>query len=115
MAIVTVKMQDYAFVPDPVPIAVGDSIQWQNLDGVMHNAQRNDAPAFMTRLLGQNETSDPIQFSQASDATGFEYFCAPHMSFMRGHVVVTMQGSMLEGFGRPTAGSGAGNAKGKGK
>lgn len=103
MATVVVKMQGFAFVPEAVVIAVGDSIQWQNLDGARHNAQRNDAPAFMTRLLGQNETSDPVEFTQASDATGFEYFCQPHMNFMKGHVVVTLRGSMTEGFSREAA------------
>jgi hypothetical protein len=57
----------------------------------------------MTRLLGQNETSDPVEFSQASDVSGFEYFCLPHMSFMSGHIVVTLRGSRAEGFSREAA------------
>jgi hypothetical protein len=40
--LIGVFVQDYPFAPAQVVIAVGDSICWQNLHGVCHNAQRND-------------------------------------------------------------------------
>jgi plastocyanin len=89
---VTVEMKDFAFVPETVEINVGDTVTWVNRDTAEHTATRNDPPAFNTGLLAQGE-SGSITFTAPSDMKGFEYFCIPHQSFMRGHVRVMLPGS----------------------
>jgi plastocyanin len=81
-----VEIKNFAYSPDPVVINVGDSVRWINKDGVTHTATREDAPAFDTGGLAQNE-SRTVEFNQASSSAGFEYFCKPHQT-MKGRVKV---------------------------
>ncbi|MFN0053554.1 MAG: plastocyanin/azurin family copper-binding protein [Planctomycetales bacterium] len=91
-------MQNFRFVPETIAIEVGDSIKWVNRGSARHDARRELTPMFATNLLAPGEESNPITFSQASDMAGFEYFCAPHASFMRGHIVVVLPGSDMSAF-----------------
>jgi plastocyanin len=90
----TVHIKNFQFVPETVDIQVGDSVTWVCDDGA-HTATRTDAPAFDTSFL-EPGLSKTITFTQASNASGFAYFCVPHQSIgMAGHVVVRSPGSQL--------------------
>lgn len=82
-----VAIRDFAFYPERLTICVGDSVQWTNHDNVRHSAKRTVEPSFATRRLARGETSEPITFDTASDATGYSYFCDPH-SDMVGSIIV---------------------------
>lgn len=93
MAEVLIEIREFSFNNDqPTVIAVGDSVRWVNKDGAPHNAVRAEEPTFATALLSTNQTSDPITFSQASDANGLEYVCTLH-TFMKGRIIVMLPGS----------------------
>lgn len=99
MATKTVEISGFKFVPDRIVIEVGDRVKWVNRDGAAHTASRDDKPSFDTGLLGKDEESKEIQFTEASGSDGFRYFCRPH-TFMVGHVVVTLSGSNTASFSR---------------
>lgn len=106
MADHTITIQDYQFNPpngEPVVIVVGDSVKWVNRDDMQHDARRDAAPTFRTRLLAKDEMSDPIVFSEATSAEGIEYFCTPHSSFMRGRIIVTLRGTHPSAYTRQQA------------
>jgi len=95
MAEHTITIQNFQFNPpngEPVVITVGDSVKWVNRDSARHNAVREEVPTFATRLLGRDETSDPIVFDQATGASGIEYKCGPHPA-MRGRIIVSLAGT----------------------
>lgn len=101
MAEHTITIQNFQFNPpngEPVVIAVGDSVKWVNRDSVRHDARRDAAPTFRTRLLGKDETSDPVVFSEATSSEGIEYFCTPHSSFMKGRIIVTLRGAEASAY-----------------
>lgn len=69
MAEHTITIQNLQFNPpdgEPVVIAVGDSVKWVNRDNARHDARRDAAPTFRTRLLNKDETSDPVVFRRQS-------------------------------------------------
>ncbi|OAI57164.1 hypothetical protein AYO47_01840 [Planctomyces sp. SCGC AG-212-M04] len=101
MADHTITIQNFQFnAPsgDPIVIAVGDSVKWVNRDDVRHDARRDAAPTFRTRLLSKDETSDAVTFSEATGAEGIEYFCTPHSSFMKGRIIVTLRGTQMTAY-----------------
>ena len=107
MADHVIEIKDFTFnAPsgEPVVVEVGDTVRWVNLDPPphRHNAVREEAPTFATRILAQNETSDPVAFDQATGADGIEYFCTPH-PFMTGKIVVTARGSDKSYFTKQAA------------
>ena len=101
MAEKTVDIEGFAFKPDRVVIAVGDSVKWVNKDAARHSAERSAQPTFNTGLLAKGE-SKAIRFDQASSAEGFDYICGPH-PFMKGIVVVTLAGSLPAAYAREEA------------
>lgn len=103
MSVKIVEIKGFEFVHETVVIKVGDRVKWVNKDEAEHNAQRDLVPIFNTGLLAKDEESEEIIFSQASDNQGFEYFCAPHATFMKGHVVVTLAGANSSTYSRQEA------------
>jgi plastocyanin len=101
MAEKTVDIEGFAFKPDRVVIAVGDSVKWVNKDKAVHTAERSAKPTFNTGPLAQG-ASKAIRFDEASAAEGFDYICGPH-SFMKGIVVVTLSGSLPGAYSREEA------------
>lgn len=101
MAEKAVDIQGFAFKPDRVVISVGDTVKWTNKDSAKHTAERSDKPTFNTGLLATGQSS-AIQFNEASTADGFGYICGPH-PFMKGVVVVTLQGSTAAAYSREEA------------
>jgi plastocyanin len=95
---VEVHIKDQKFVLEVVEIQVGDTVKWINDDEEGHTATRTDNPSpFDTGLL-LTGGSGSFTFNTPSSGMGFEYFCVPH-PFMRGRVVVKLQGSHLLGDG----------------
>lgn len=80
MAVKTVEIIGFEYVPNKVVINVGDSVKWINRDPPPneHDAKRDLAPTFSINLLKQGEKSEPIQFNQASGNEGFKYSYSPH-------------------------------------
>jgi plastocyanin len=79
-----VTISGFAFAPDPITVAVGDTVTWTNQDGVAHTATADDA-SFDTGHVGAGTTSSAITFDTAGT---FAYHCAIHSS-MHGTVVVS--------------------------
>ena len=79
----TVEIADFAFSPDPLEIAVGETVTWTNQDGAPHTATADDG-AFDSGRLAQGES-----FSFTFDEPGtYTYFCEIHPK-MTGTIVVS--------------------------
>jgi len=78
-----VNIAGFAFSPDTITIAVGDSVTWTNGDSVSHTATADDA-SFDTGTIGAG-TSKSVMFSTAGT---FAYHCRIHSS-MTATVVVS--------------------------
>jgi plastocyanin len=80
---VPVDIRDFAYSPDPLEIAVGDTVTWTNQDAVPHTATGQD------RDVLQSGTIPPgASFSQGfSEAGEFGYFCEFHPN-MTGTIIV---------------------------
>ena len=80
---VPVDIRDFAYSPNPVEVAVGDTVTWTNQDQVPHTATAED------RGVLQSGTISPgASFSQTFEQTGeFPYFCEFHPN-MTGTIVV---------------------------
>jgi plastocyanin len=78
-----VTIQNFAFQPDPIKIAVGSSITWTNRDSVGHTASASDN-SFDTNILNTGQSAT-ITFNTAGT---FPYICTVH-PFMKGTVEVT--------------------------
>ncbi len=80
---IPVDIRDFAFSPNPIEIAAGDTVTWTNQDPVPHTATGED------RGVLQSGTISPgSSFSQVfPDAGEFGYFCEFHPN-MTGTIVV---------------------------
>ncbi len=95
-SVLVIEMSGIAFVyPDGsvnsgATVAVGDTIEWVNLDGVQHTATSNLAPAggavFDSGLMPTGAT---FRFAPAVVGT-WEYFCGVHPVLMQG-ATITVQ------------------------
>jgi len=63
-----------AFVPNPVTIKVGDSINWVNTDSIVHTATANNGTAFSSGIIAPG-ASFKATFSTAGT---FAYHCTIH-------------------------------------
>jgi plastocyanin len=80
---VPVDIRDFAYSPNPVEIAVGDTVTWTNQDEVPHTATGEDRD-----VLQSGTISPGASFSQVFSAAGeFGYFCEFHPN-MTGTIVV---------------------------
>src|SRR5262249_23640322 len=70
-------LEEFRFEPAEVIIQVGDSVRFINDTDVLHTVTRNDAPSF-DEILEERGSEVTIQFTEASGASGFDYFCLPH-------------------------------------
>lgn len=78
----TVAMSGFAFDPATVTIEVGDSVTWENQDGVAHTATGSGG-AFDTATVGGGRSAT-VTFDTAG---AFAYACTIHPT-MQGSVVV---------------------------
>lgn len=84
----TVTIKNHAFDPPSLKVKIGDGVIWQNKDEVRHSARRDANPRFDTGLLNPGAESIVINFTAASPAAGFGYYCEPH-PHMTGTVIVS--------------------------
>jgi plastocyanin len=82
--VVMIDVSDFAYQPQTITIQVGDTIQWNNSDGVDHTATSVDgSPAAFDVYLAAGAWG-----SQTFDTPGtYDYYCIPH-PFMTGSIVV---------------------------
>src|SRR3989449_7556128 len=76
-----VTIQNFAFAPGAVTIAVGDSVTWTNRDAASHSAKFSDRS---TAVLSQGQ-SGTLQFTVAGT---FPYVCGIHGAAMQGTIIV---------------------------
>lgn len=79
---IAVDIQNFAFSPDPIAIAVGDTVTWTNQDGVPHTAT-GEGGAFQSGAIAPGDSFGHT-FEEAGE---FPYFCEFHPG-MAGTVVV---------------------------
>jgi plastocyanin len=80
---VPVDIRDFAYSPDPIEIAAGDTVTWTNQDEVPHTATGEDRD-----VLQSGTISPGASFSQVFPEAGeFGYFCEFHPN-MTGTIVV---------------------------
>jgi plastocyanin len=78
-----ITIQDFAFTPNVISVAVGTTITWTNMDAASHTVT-SDSGAFESGTLGKGES---FQFTFGALGT-FMYHCHIHPS-MTAKVVVT--------------------------
>src|SRR6266480_3997855 len=76
-----VTIQNFAYAPSAVTIAVGDSVTWTNRDAASHSAKFSDRS---TAVLSQGQ-SGTLQFTVAGT---FPYVCGIHGASMQGTIIV---------------------------
>lgn len=80
---VPVDIRDFAYSPNPIEIAAGDTVTWTNQDEVPHTATGEDRD-----VLQSGTISPGASFSQVFPEAGeFGYFCEFHPN-MTGTIVV---------------------------
>lgn len=79
---IVVEIDNFAFVPAEVTIAVGTTVKWTNKDGVSHTVTSDDG-VFDSGLLKKGD-SFTYTFTQAGV---FPYHCTPH-SNMQASIIV---------------------------
>jgi len=83
-AAVSVKIENFAYIPREVDIAVGDTVTWQNADDVPHTATSRDDPQVFDS--GPLDTDDTFSFTFSKPGK-YAYYCKVH-PHMTGVVVV---------------------------
>lgn len=82
-----VSVTDFAFGPEQVEVAVGDSVTW-SFDQGSHTTTSDPGQA---TSWNSGPASSPVgtKYTETFDTPGrFSYYCIPHESFMKGAVVV---------------------------
>jgi plastocyanin len=80
----TVRIDNFAFEPKELDIAVGTTVTWRNADDVPHTATSKDDP--QTFDSGPLDTDDKFSFTFSKPGT-YAYYCKVH-PHMTGTVVV---------------------------
>ena len=83
-AAVTVKIENFAFMPKELDVAVGTTVTWQNADDVPHTATSKDDPQVFDS--GPLDTDDKFSFTFSKPGR-YAYYCKVH-PHMQGVVVV---------------------------
>jgi plastocyanin len=80
---VQVAIDNFAFAPRTLTVAVGTEVTWINHDDIPHTVTSADKTTFASPLLDTDDT-----FTQRFDAPGtYSYFCSLH-PFMTADIVV---------------------------
>ena len=71
--IVTVKMINFTYSPDPLMVPVGTTVRWVNYDDDQHNVVSDDK-SFKSKLLDKNQ-----EYSYTFTKKGtYRYICSIH-------------------------------------
>jgi plastocyanin len=80
---VEVKIDNFAFSPQELTVAVGTTVEWVNRDDIPHVVVSDDKKTFKSKALDTDET-----FSYTFTQPGtYPYFCSIHPK-MTGKVIV---------------------------
>jgi plastocyanin len=76
---ITVKIENFAFIPKEMGITVGTTVTWQNADDVPHTATSKDDPQVFDS--GPLDTDDKFSFTFSKPGR-YAYYCKvhPHMT-----------------------------------
>jgi plastocyanin len=80
----TVRIDNFAFEPKELDIAVGTTVTWQNADDVPHTATSKGDPQVFDS--GPLDTDDKFSFTFSTPGT-YAYYCKVH-PHMTGTVIV---------------------------
>jgi plastocyanin len=82
---VNVKIENFAYSPDPITVAAGTKVVFKNYDTVAHTVQASDGtpPAFDSGNLDDKASWSHV-FAKAGT---YKYFCAYH-TYMTGTIIV---------------------------
>ena len=83
-AAVNVKIENFAYLPGEVDVAVGGTVTWQNADDVPHTATSKDDPQLFDS--GPLDTDDKFSFTFSKPGK-YAYYCKVH-PHMTGVVIV---------------------------
>ena len=83
IGMVTVEIENLAFTPQDIMIPVGETVQWINLDLVLHTST-SDTLVWDSGLLSNGDT---FEFT-FNDAGVYPYHCGVHPLTMTGSVTV---------------------------
>jgi plastocyanin len=84
VATFSVKIENFAFVPRELDVAVGTTVTWQNADDVPHTATSKDDPQVFDS--GPLDTDDKFSFTFSKPGK-YAYYCKVH-PHMTGVIVV---------------------------
>jgi plastocyanin len=84
MAMATLEIQDFAFIPGTIKVKPGQTVKVTNRDTVKHNVHANDN-SFKTELLGKDESAT---FVAPMKPGTYNYVCDPHARMMKGILIV---------------------------
>jgi plastocyanin len=89
------ELTDDAFSPNPIEVAVGDTVTWINDDSTAHTVTSGTSESGPTGMFGGSEESPELleanggsQSFTFEEAGEFPYYCIPHPN-MVGEVIVT--------------------------
>jgi len=86
-----VNISGFNFIPDPITINQGDTIEWINLDNTIHTST-SGTPGSPDGVWDSGNLSMGMSFKHAFTSPGvFTYFCIPHSGFMNGYTVNVVQ------------------------
>jgi plastocyanin len=80
---VQVKIDNFAFTPTELMIAVGTTVEWINRDDIPHVVVSDDKTTFKSKAL---DTDDKFSYTFTKPGT-YPYFCSIHPK-MTGKIVV---------------------------
>lgn len=80
----SIESTDFQFAPVELTVKAGATVRFTNRDDVKHNIVAEDG-SFRTDLIGQGET---VEFTAPATPGVYEFYCAPHRSFMKGKLIV---------------------------
>ena len=83
-ATVSVKIENFSFLPKELEIAAGTTVTWQNADDVPHTATSKDDPQVFDS--GPLDTDDKVSFTFSKPGK-YAYYCKVH-PHMTGVVIV---------------------------
>ena len=79
LALVSVKIENFAYQPKELQIAVGTTVVWQNTDDLPHTVTSKDDPQVFDS--GALDTDEKFSFNFSKPGT-YTYYCKvhPHMT-----------------------------------
>jgi plastocyanin len=80
---VEVKIDNFAFMPTELTVAVGTTVEWVNRDDIPHVVVSDDKKTFKSRAL---DTDEKFSYTFTNPGT-YAYFCSVHPK-MTGKVIV---------------------------